>query len=100
MEELNNKQVAKGIGWTSISTIVNGLTQVLRLSILTRFLETSDFGLVAILTFILGLTQVFSDLGFSAAIMSEKELGRLRFLNLFWLQFLTFIIIALSSCPF
>lgn len=100
MEELNNKQVAKGIGWTSISTIVNGLTQVLRLSILTRFLETSDFGLVAILTFILGLTQVFSDLGFSAAIMSEKELGRLRFLNLFWLQFLTFIIIAIiiSAC--
>lgn len=91
MEKISRKKIAKGIGWTSVSTIVNGLTQILRLSILARFLEKGDFGIVAILTFILGLTQVFSDLGFSAAIMSEKELTRNRFLSLFWLQLIVFV---------
>lgn len=91
MVEISNKKIAQGIGWTTVSTIVNGLTQILRLSILARFLDKSDFGIVAILTFILGLTQVFSDLGFSAAIMSEKKLSANRFLNLFWLQLITYV---------
>lgn len=101
MVGISNKKIAQGIGWTTVSTIVNGLTQILRLSILARFLDKSDFGIVAILTFILGLTQVFSDLGFSAAIMSEKNLNRGRFLSLFWLQLMAFvgimIIISLAS---
>ena len=91
MVGISNKKIAQGIGWTTVSTIVNGLTQILRLSILARFLDKSDFGIVAILTFILGLTQVFSDLGFSAAIMSEKKLSANRFLNLFWLQLITYV---------
>lgn len=45
-----------GIGWTTISTITNGLVQILRLSILSRYLTKEDFGLVAILTLILGLS--------------------------------------------
>lgn len=96
MTEISNKKIANGLSWTAISTIVNGVTQILRLSILARFLDKSDFGLVAILTFILGLTQVFSDLGFSAAIMSEKELSQNKFLNLFWLQFIAFVSIMLT----
>ena len=80
-------KTASGFGWTSISTIVNGLTQVLRLSILSRFLTKEDFGIVTIITFILGLTQVFSDLGFSAAIMSEKQLKGNSFNAVYWAQF-------------
>lgn len=100
METISNRKVAYGIGWTSISTVVNGLTQILRLSILARFLDKSDFGIVAILTFILGLTQVFSDLGFSAAIMSEKKLDRFKFLNLYWIQLMVFIIIMIVMSSF
>lgn len=103
-EKTNKTRTTKilfGLGWTTISTIVNGLSQILRLSILARFLEKEDFGIVAILTFILGLTQVFSDMGFSAAIMSEKDLSRQKFVSLYWLQFITFngfaIIIGLFS---
>lgn len=85
-----DKSIIVGIGWTSLSTLVNGLTQVLRLSILSRFLAKEDFGIVAILTFILGLTQVFSDMGFSASIMAQKNLDRKSFLNLYWIQFIVF----------
>lgn len=100
---IEHKTILFGLGWSSLSTIVNGLTQVLRLSILSRFLEKSDFGVIAILTFIVGLTQVFSDMGFSAAIMSQKNLKRHEFLNLYWIQFIlffiTFVIISCFSYP-
>lgn len=92
-------RIMSGLGWTSLSTIFNGLSQILKLSILTRFLEKEDFGIVAILTFILGFTQIFSDLGFSAVVMSEKNLSRDNFLNLYWIQFLVFnIFVLVVSC--
>jgi O-antigen/teichoic acid export membrane protein len=101
MANKETKHIVLGLGWTTLSTIVSGLTQILRLSILARFLSKEDFGIVAILTFVLGLTQVFSDMGFSAAIMSEKQLSRKSFLSLYWLQFIVFnslmIVVSLFS---
>lgn len=102
-EIINKKSIIRGLGWTTISTITNGLVQILRLSILSRFLSKEDFGIVAILTLILGLTQVFSDMGFSAAIMSQKKIEKSNFLSLYWLQFLvfTFMMLSISLCsPF
>lgn len=104
MSEIINKiSIIRGLGWTTISTITNGLVQILRLSILSRFLSKEDFGIVAILTLILGLTQVFSDMGFSAAIMSQKKIEKSNFLSLYWMQFLvfTFMMLSISLCsPF
>lgn len=102
-EIINKSSIIRGLGWTTISTITNGLVQILRLSILSRFLSKEDFGIVAILTLILGLTQVFSDMGFSAAIMSQKKIEKSNFLSLYWLQFLvfTFMMLSISLCsPF
>lgn len=79
MGNLGANKILFGLGWTTLSTIVTGVTQILRLSILARFLNKEDFGVVAILTFVLGLTQVFSDLGFSASIMSEKIYRKIDF---------------------
>lgn len=101
--KFNKKSIISGFGWTTVSTITNGLVQILRLSILSRFLSKEDFGIVAILTFILGLTQVFSDMGFSAAVMSQKKIENRNFLSLYWLQFWVFVImmLAVSLCsPF
>ena len=96
MSTFNKNTIISGLGWTTVSTIANGLAQILRLTILSRFLSKEDFGIVAILTFILGLTQVFSDMGFSAAIMSQKKISRSDFLSLYWLQFCVFIAMMFS----
>lgn len=95
-DRFNKNKIISGIGWTTISTITNGLVQILRLSILSRYLTKEDFGLVAILTLILGLTQVFSDMGFSAAIMSQKKIEKSNFLSLYWLQFGVFVLMMLT----
>lgn len=73
------KQAISGAQWMFVSTITTSIVQILRLSILTRFLEKSDFGIVAIMTFILGLTFTFTDLGFSSAIMYKQGLNRKEF---------------------
>lgn len=98
-----NQAILFGLGWTTISTITTGIVQMLRLSILTRFLSKEAFGIVAILTMVLGLTQVFSDLGFSASVMSQKNLDRKSFLSLYWLQFIVFnllMVIVMAGAPF
>lgn len=103
MDDISKSKIFWGLGWSSLSTIVIGLTQLLRLSILSRLLEKSDFGIVAILTFILGLTQVFSDMGFSAAIMSQRKIEHKDFISLYWLQALifgiAFIAVAALALP-
>lgn len=96
------KQLVSGAKWTTLSTVITSVVALLRLSILTRILDKSDFGIVAILTFVVGLTQTFSDLGFSAAIMHEKVLSREKFSGLYWIQLMFFsaIYLLMSSGAF
>lgn len=95
------KVVVSGAKWTTLSTIVTTVVALLRLSILTRILDKADFGIVAILTFIVGLTQTFSDMGFSSAIMHRRDMDRASFSSLYWMQLSVFcvfyLIIALCS---
>ena len=94
------EQVVSGTKWITVATIITSIIQLLRLSILTRFLEKSDFGIVAIITLILGLTYTFTDLGFSSAIMHKQGLTRREFSSLFWIQLITFSLLyfVLSLC--
>lgn len=94
---IEQKKILFGLGWTTLSTITVGLSQILRLAILARFLTKDDFGIVAILTFVMGFTYVFSDLGLSVAVMAERKLSREQFLNLYWTQFFVFNFIYLFA---
>lgn len=101
-EKLWNKYIS-GTAWTTLSTVVTSIVQILRLSILSRFLPVADFGVVAILTLVLGLTNTFADLGFSAAIMHKEGLNRNEFSSLYWIQFTIYgiiYILTLSISPY
>ena len=91
------KIARRGIKWTTMSAISLAVIQLLRLSVLTRFLEKTDFGVVAILTFVLGIFQLFSNLGFASAIMYKKEIDSEEFSSLYWIQLLTFVFMYLLS---
>ena len=82
--------LVSGTVWTTISTITTSVVQLLRLAILARLLAKADFGLVAILTLVLGVSQALSDLGFSSAIMHKKEISQKEFSSLYWIQFAIF----------
>lgn len=98
---MNAKGVAKsGVKWTTISTATTAIVGLLRLAILTRFLEKADFGIVSIVMLVLGLTQTFSDLGFAAAIMHKQDLSRREFSSLYWIQLIIYTVLfaIIAAC--
>lgn len=85
-----------GAKWTTLSAIITAGVQILRFAILARFLEKADFGVVAIVMFVFGLVESFSDLGFSSAIMHKKDLTTNQFSSLYWIQMILFVLIAVT----
>lgn len=90
---MNYNILLSGSIWTSASTIIAAIVQILRLSILTNFLEKNDFGVVAILTMFLGFTNTFSELGFSTVIIHKQNLTEKEFSSLYWIQYILYAII-------
>ncbi|MCB9201510.1 MAG: MOP flippase family protein [Flavobacteriales bacterium] len=94
-------QVKKGVKWTTISTVVVALSGILKISILTRFLEKSDFGLVAIITLILGFLNLFNDMGVTSAILHKQDISKKQYASLYWFNFgisiLMYFIVLLVS---
>ena len=80
------KKAIAGTMWTTISSMFLALIQVLRLSILTRFLERSDFGLVAIIVLVLGFTHIFADLGVSVSLFSRQDVSKKEYSSLYWVS--------------
>ena len=70
------KQVVKGFKWTSYSTIFVAGTALLKISILTRYLDKSDFGMMALITFVLGFMELFNDMGLSSAILHRQDITK------------------------
>jgi O-antigen/teichoic acid export membrane protein len=94
---INTRQVVNGTAWMSVSTGVAALFQILSLVVLTRFLTKSEFGIVAIVTMVLGIVHTMADLGFSAVVMHKSNLSEKEFSSLYWIQLILFAVIYLVS---
>lgn len=77
-------QVILGLKWTSFATICIAITAILKISILARFLEKSDFGLMALVTFVMGFMNLFSDMGLSTAILHKQNITKKDYASLYW----------------
>lgn len=82
------RQVLLGLKWTSIATICMAIVAILKISILTRFLEKSDFGLMALIMFVLGFMNLFSDMGLSTAVLHKQNITKKAYASLYWLNIL------------
>lgn len=89
------KEVISGVKWSSSSTIVLAIVALLRVSILARFLDTSDFGLMALVMFTLGFTNLFMDMGLTSAILHRQDISKNEYNSLFWLNFMFSFILFL-----
>lgn len=86
------------MAWTTASTIVRSVVSLLQVAILTRFLEKSDFGIVAIASLFLGFTQIFLDLGISAGIMHKQDTTPKQYSSLFWLNIIMGVLLTAVLC--
>ena len=97
------QKTLSGVKWTSISAVVTTIIQLAQVSILTRFLLPSDFGLMAIVMVVIGFSQAFLDMGISNAIIYKQEITGQQLSTLYWMNVITgvllFLIIAAIS-PF
>lgn len=80
------KSILKGVKWTSISTVGVALASLVRISILTRFLNKEDFGLMAIVVFVLGVLNLFTDMGLTSAIFHKQDISRKEYASLYWVN--------------
>jgi O-antigen/teichoic acid export membrane protein len=94
------KQAIAGSFWTTLSFGTQSFIQILRLSILTRFLEKSDFGLVAIVTLVLGFTHIFADLGVSVSLYSQKVITKREYSSLYWVALFISLFLYCLLCLF
>ena len=90
----NLRTAANGMAWTTASTIIRSLVSMLQVAILTRFLEKSDFGIVAIATLFIGFIQIFLDLGLSVGIMHKQNTTKKEYSSLFWLNIISGLILT------
>lgn len=84
----------KGVAWSFASTIVRSVVSLLQVSILTRYLDKAEFGIVAICTLFIGFSQIFMDLGFSIGIIHKQDITSQQYSSLFWLNIFSGIVIT------
>ena len=79
-------RLVSGLGWTTISSICRNIVNLLQIAVLTRFLDKSDFGLIAIAQLFVSFTTLFLDMGISAGILYKQKISRKEYSSLFWLN--------------
>lgn len=98
----NKKKAAAGVKWASIGTITLAVTSILKLSVLARFLDKADFGLMALITFFVGLMELFNDMGLTSAILHRQGISKNEYASLYWLNFgvsLAMYLVLLALTP-
>ena len=94
-------QALTGVKWTTLQTLVLGVSGPILLVIKSRFLSPEDFAHIAIIMIAVGLFRLLESFGISQAIIqrdsiSKKESSSLFFFNLL-LSLVLAIILILSS---
>lgn len=96
-------RAAAGVRWLGIASAVRALLMVLRLAVLARLLSPSDFGLMSLVSVVLGFAQAYIDAGLSTSVIQRQEQDPDRLATLFWINVLlgvlTFAIVVLLRAP-
>lgn len=80
------RQAARGAMVTVAAQGVKIMLQVVGVVVLARLLSPGDYGLVAMVTAIIGVAEIFRDFGLSTAAIQAKTLSRAQRDNLFWIN--------------
>ncbi|SFS38939.1 MOP flippase family protein [Paenibacillus sp. 453mf] len=79
--------------WSSTATILITLIQLIQLGVLSRLLTATDYGLMGIVTVIVGFAQIYTDAGISNAIMHHKDMEQRQLSSLYYLNVASGIIV-------
>lgn len=91
-------QAVSGAKWNGVSMGVVTTLQFVALAILARLLSPSDFGLMGMITVVIGFAQLFSDMGISNAIIYRQGATKEELSSLYWVNILAGIAVFLIVC--
>lgn len=87
------KQALAGVKWTTAGTIIIAGAGLLKIAVLARFLDKEDFGLMALVTFVLGFMNLFMDMGLTTAILHKQKITRQEYASLYWINVLLSLVL-------
>lgn len=72
------------VRWTAVSAASRALLNLVQLATLARMLLPEDYGLMAMVTAIIGFAGIFSDFGFNSAFLQRTSVTLSERSSLFW----------------
>ena len=87
------EQTVSGVKWNTAATITNAGIQVLKLFILARLLEKTDFGLIAIAMMVIGFTEIFSNLGLSIGLIHKQDITQKQYSSVYWVNLIASVLL-------
>lgn len=72
------------VRWTATATAIKTLVQIAQVFVLARLLSPADYGLMALVSVVLGFGALFSDFGVNSAFVQRKHVTTEQRSSLFW----------------
>lgn len=91
-------QAISGAKWNTFATVNNAAVQMLKLFVLARLLEKSDFGLVAIAMMVITFTDIFANLGLSVGLIHKKDISPKEYSSVFWINLIVSVLLFGIIC--
>ncbi len=94
--------LSSNLKWVALSKVIQIALQLISLTVLTRLLDPSEYGLMAMATVVTNFTIIVRDLGTAAAIIQRKELDQIIKSTIFWLNMImgaSLALIIVISAP-
>jgi O-antigen/teichoic acid export membrane protein len=85
MSDLKRRALT-GISWSVVSQIGRQSVRFVVGILLVRLLTPRDFGLIGMVIVFTGFAELFTDLGFGAALIQKKELEQRHLNSVFWMN--------------
>lgn len=89
MKESLKHAAIGGVKWTSLSSAVGVLGQLIQMAILARLLDSNDFGLMGIAVVVISFSTIFLDMGMTNVIVQRNDITRKEMDSLFWFNVVT-----------
>ena len=77
------QQIFSGVFYTAIAKYSGIFISLIVTAVLARMLSPDDFGVVAVATVIINFFNIFTNIGFSSAIIQNKELTKRDLSNIY-----------------
>lgn len=84
MIESLQKKAINGLAWSTLERFSQQLFQFVLAVLLARLLQPSEFGLIAVVSFFIAVSQSFIDSGFGAALLQKQDVTRLDECSVFF----------------